>query len=264
MTELAALLFDVDGTLANTEYAHLSAFNLAFKEAGLEWQWSVNLYIKLLAITGGRERIRYYIENYISDFDLSMPLSVFIDELHQEKTRYYVHQVNQGAIQLRPGVERIIKQARNEELRLAIATTTSPENVNALLISTLGKEAVEWFEIIGAGNIVAKKKPAPDIYNYVLGRMDLAPTACIAIEDSGPGITSACAARVPVIATMNEFTSLHNFSGAALLTDNLGELHLPCRVKFGNMHGKSYLDLELIRKIHADVERDRNIVGITC
>ena len=253
MKGLAAILFDVDGTLANTEYAHLKAFNLAFKEADLEWQWSVNLYKKLLAITGGRERIRYYIENYVSNFEASKPLSEFIGELHQVKSKYYAQQLDQGAIQLRPGVERIIKEARKEEVRLAIATTTSPENIDALFACTLGKEAINWFEIIGAGNIVEKKKPAPDIYNYVMEKMSLTPAACMAIEDSEPGIASASAAGVPVIAALNEFTSEHNFEGAALLMNNFGEPHRPGSAIFGEMYGKNHLDLDLIRKIHAEV-----------
>ena len=253
MKELAAILFDVDGTLANTEYAHLKAFNLAFKEADLDWQWSVNLYKKLLAVTGGRERIRYYIENHVSNFEASKPLSEFINELHQVKSKYYAQQLDQGAIQLRPGVERIIKEARKEQVRLAIATTTSPENIDALFASTLGKEAISWFEVIGAGNIVEKKKPAPDIYNYVMEKMNLAPAACMAIEDSGPGIASASAAHVPVIAALNEFTSGHNFTGAALLMNNFGEPHQSGSAIVGKMYGKNYLDLDLIRQIHAEV-----------
>lgn len=253
MTELAAIIFDVDGTLANTEYAHLNAFNLAFKEAGLEWQWSVHLYKKLLAVTGGRERIRYYIENYVSNFKVSNPLSEFIEELHQVKSKHYAQQLDQGVIQLRPGVERVIKDAREEKVRLAIATTTSPINIDALFASTLGKEAINWFEVIGAGNMVKNKKPAPDIYNYVLENMNLAPASCMAIEDSEPGISSAFAAHVPVIATLNEFTSGHNFKGAALLINNFGEPHQPCSVILGDMYGKNYLDLNLIRQIHAEV-----------
>ena len=251
MTKLAALLFDVDGTLANTELAHLNAFNLAFDEAGLEWNWSVDLYIKLLRITGGKERIHYFIKNYVSDFDTSIPQVEFVEELHLTKTKFYDQQMRQGNIQLRPGVERILKEAREEKVRLAIATTTSPENIDSLFSSTLGKEAIEWFEVIGAGNVVENKKPAPDIYNYVLKGMNLTPEACIAIEDSDPGVRSASAAHVPVIATMNEFTSEHKFNDAVLLLDNLGEPDMHCRVINKNRYDIKYVDLNLIRAIHS-------------
>lgn len=99
MTKLAALLFDVDGTLANTELVHLKAFNLAFAEAGLEWHWSVDFYIKLLSITGGQERIHYFIKNYASDFDMFIPQAVFVEELHLIKTKIYNQQIRQGDIQ---------------------------------------------------------------------------------------------------------------------------------------------------------------------
>ena len=253
MTTLAALLLDVDGTLANTEYVHLKAFNLAFDEAGLDWHWSVDLYIELLRITGGQERIHYFIKNYVSEFDTSISQMQFVKKLHQIKTKFYDQQVRQGDIQLRPGVERILKEAREEKVRLAIVTTTSPENINSLFSSTLGKEALEWFEVIGAGNVVANKKPAPDIYNYVLERMNLSPEACIAIEDSDPGVRSANAAHVPVIATMNEFTSGHNFNEAALLLDNLGEPDAYCRVIDENKYDIKYVDLNLINGIHSSL-----------
>ena len=168
---LQALIFDVDGTLANTERdGHLVAFNLAFKELGLDWVWSNELYHKLLDVTGGQLRIKHYVNNYLPEFKTD-DLDAFALSLHQLKTKIYVRIVDEGAMPLRPGVTRLFQEARAAGLRMAIATTTTPANVVALISNTLGEEALGWFEVIGAGDVVPNLKPAGDIYSYVLDQM---------------------------------------------------------------------------------------------
>ncbi|MCW9088172.1 MAG: HAD hydrolase-like protein, partial [Gammaproteobacteria bacterium] len=165
MSTLKALLFDVDGTLADTERdGHRVAFNRAFSEAGLDWEWSEELYGKLLAVTGGKERIRYYLDSFNTGFVPPAELDSFIAGLHQAKTRHYVEMLSSGAIPLRPGVKRLISEAREAGMRLAVATTTTPENVSALLENAMAPDAMDWFEVIAAGDVVPAKKPAPDIY----------------------------------------------------------------------------------------------------
>ncbi|MGD8812419.1 MAG: HAD hydrolase-like protein, partial [Thioalkalispiraceae bacterium] len=133
---LQALLFDVDGTLADTERdGHRIAFNMAFADAGLDWQWSAELYGKLLAVTGGKERIRYYLDNFNTGFARPANLDDFIAGLHRSKTDFYTALLSEGHIPLRPGVERLLREARDAGLRLAIATTTTPANVKALLVN---------------------------------------------------------------------------------------------------------------------------------
>src|SRR5208282_6062317 len=133
MSKLAALIFDVDGTLAETERdGHLVAFNRAFADAGLDWVWTDALYGELLSVTGGKERILYYLDRYRPDFPRPPALSDFIASLHAAKTKHFLKLVSEGRIPLRPGVERLLGEARRSGLRLAIATTTSPENVTAL------------------------------------------------------------------------------------------------------------------------------------
>ncbi len=187
MSKLEALIFDVDGTLSETEEGHRVAFNRAFSDAGLDWDWTVELYGDLLSVTGGKERLVYYLQRYRPDFQPPRPVAEFAAELHAAKTRHYLQIIAQRAIPLRPGVERLLTEAREAGLRLAIATTTTPANVTALLESVLpGK--LSWFEVIGAGDVVPAKKPAPDIYRYVLNELRLSPDRCIAFEDSGAGI----------------------------------------------------------------------------
>lgn len=252
MAALEALLFDVDGTLADTEKdGHRVAFNLAFAEAGLDWNWDEALYGDLLAVTGGKERIKLYLDKFNTDFNKPSAYDDFVKGLHAAKTRFYTELMAEGKIPLRPGVERLINEARDAGLRLAISTTTTPENVTALLESTLGADSIGWFEVIAAGDIVPAKKPAPDIYDWALAQMKLRPEQGIAFEDSRNGILSSLGAKLKTIITINGYTAEDDFSGAALVLDQMGEPNQAFKVIAGDAHGKTYLDLELVKKLHS-------------
>ncbi len=251
MTELKAFLFDVDGTLADTERdGHRVAFNRAFKDAGLDWEWSPELYGELLAVTGGKERTRYYLDKFNTDFQRPENLDDFIKGLHAAKTEHYTQMLAEGAIPLRPGVARLINEAREAGLRLAVATTTTPANVEALLSHALAPDAMSWFEVIAAGDVVPAKKPAPDIYHYAMQAMGLTPADCIAFEDSRNGILSSQGAGLKTIITVNGYTADDDFSGAAIVLDQMGEPDAPFRVLAGDAGKASYLDLALIRRLH--------------
>jgi len=201
-TALQAILWDVDGTLADTELdGHLPAFNQAFAEAGLPWHWDPATYLELLAVTGGKERILAWWQRVDPAGAAAPGTADRIRALHARKTALYTACVADGRVTLRPGVARLIAEARAAGVRQAIATTTSPENVLALLRATLGPEAPGWFEVIGAGDVVPAKKPAPDIYLWVLERLRLPAAACVAIEDSAAGAAAAMAAGLPTLVT---------------------------------------------------------------
>jgi HAD superfamily hydrolase (TIGR01509 family) len=218
---LQALIFDVDGTLADTERdGHRPAFNAAFAQAGLAWHWRVEEYRELLAVTGGKERIRHFCEQHDPAFLARPDADETIAALHADKTRRYVAYAAAGRIGLRPGVARLVTQARAAGMRLAIATTTSPENVTVLLDACFGPGATAWFEVIGAGDVVPHKKPAPDIYTWVVERLDLPPENCLAIEDSAMGLRAAVAAGLPTVLTQNPYTASDDTAGAlAVLAD---------------------------------------------
>ncbi|MGD8931391.1 MAG: HAD family hydrolase [Chromatiales bacterium] len=252
MAKLTALIFDVDGTLADTEKdGHRVAFNQAFAEVGLDWDWSVELYGKLLEVTGGKERIRYYLQRFNSQFRGPDDLDGFIADLHRRKTAHYTRMLAEGAIPMRPGVNRLLNEAMAAGVRLAIATTTTPENVSALLRYSLAPDAEDWFEVIAAGDIVPAKKPAPDIYLWAMQQMDLQPEDCMAFEDSENGVKSVWDAGIrSLLVAINDYTRDQDFTGASLVVDQFGEPDRPFQVLSGDPAGKQYVDLELVQTLH--------------
>lgn len=246
---MQALLFDVDGTLADTERdAHRPAFNRAFAEFGLDWVWDVALYGKLLAVAGGKERMRHYLAHYRPGEVAPDKVDALVNALYQIKTRYYTTTLGEGSMPLRPGVRRLIDEARVAGLRLAIVTTTSPDNVAALLRHSLAPDAESWFELIAAGDIVTAKKPAPDIYSWALQKMQLAPEQCLAFEDSANGVRSSLAAGVPTVVTVNGYTAGEDFDGAIAVLSDLGEPDAPFAVVCGDVDGKTCVDVALLRR----------------
>lgn len=250
---LEALLFDVDGTLADTERdGHRVAFNMAFADAGLDWDWSEELYGKLLTVTGGKERILYYLDNYNTEFERPDNLDEFIAGLHSSKTDFYTKLLSEGRIPLRPGVERLLNEARDADLRLAIATTTTPANVHALLANTLGEASESWFEVIAAGDIVPAKKPAPDIYTYAMEEMNLTPEKCIAFEDSHNGIRASGDAGLRTIITTNGYTHDDDFNGAVAVLTDMGEPDAPFEVQQGDkalLEKSGYISVKLLKQL---------------
>jgi HAD superfamily hydrolase (TIGR01509 family) len=221
---LEAIIFDVDGTLAETEEIHRAAFNHAFEEAGLGWDWSEALYGELLKVTGGKERIAHFMEMSGDTAAIPVERPSLIAELHRHKTAIYAEMIAVGDVALRLGVAELIEGALTDGIRLAIATTTSRPNVDALLKNTLGPDGPSAFEVIAAGDSVAAKKPAPDIFVAALGDMRLNPRHALAIEDSGNGLRAAVAAGLPTLVTPSYYSRGDNLTGAIGVVDALPDL----------------------------------------
>ena len=223
---LEALIFDVDGTLADTEEAHRCSFNAAFERHRLGWEWSREQYRELLQVNGGKERIRAYIALLDVDATERRRLLELTPVLHAEKTRWYTAIVRDGAVPLREGVTQLIDNALHAGLHLGIATTTTAANIDALLSATLGESGAEKFDVIAAGDVVAAKKPAPDIYQLALRTLGVEPERAIAFEDSFNGLASAVDAGLWTVVTPTYWTEHHDFAGAGWLRPSLAALTL--------------------------------------
>lgn len=245
---LKALLFDVDGTLAETEEAHRLSFNDTFKEFGLDWSWSVEDYEKLLTTTGGKQRI----QRHMTEIGFRVPDGQapedLVKRLHERKTAVYNDRLRNGGVPLRPGVARLIREARAAGLKLGIATTTTMENVETLLTANGGPEALSWFDVIGAGACVKTLKPAPDIYLWVLDRLGLAAADCLAIEDSRNGVRAALAAGVRCFATQATYTRNDDLTGALAIVSDLGEPNKPFRIVAGDSFGQEMVNIDLLHR----------------
>ncbi|WP_354682990.1 HAD family hydrolase [Cupriavidus necator] len=227
---MQALIFDVDGTLADTETAHLQAFNAAFAEAGLGWCWDEALYTRLLRVAGGKERLMHYwrmLDPEVSAEARGAKVRETIDAVHAIKTRHYAERVGSGRLPLRPGIARLIDEARRSGIPIAIATTTTPANLDALLRAPLGAGWRERFAAICDAGTTAVKKPAPDVYLAVLDRLGLEGTDCLAIEDSENGVRAAQAAGIPTVVTPTAYTAQDRFDGALLVLPHLGDPEQP-------------------------------------
>lgn len=216
---IKALIFDVDGTLAETEEAHRQAFNDTFAANGMNWVWDVPTYGILLKTTGGKERMQAYQLAYRADepqLDWTR-----IKALHAQKTERYVEILATGGLVLRDGVADLITRAQKAGIRLAIATTTSRPNVDALTACCWEKAPEDIFEVIATGEQVKAKKPAPDLFELALKGLNLPASDCLAFEDSRNGVLSATGAGIRTIVTPGRYTEDDDFSGAAEVIPSL-------------------------------------------
>jgi len=246
-----ALIFDVDGTLADTEEAHRQAFNDAFRAHGLDFSWSRELYRELLQVTGGKERLAAFFYRARLTVRERVLLSDLIPRLHATKTSFYLERVKLGRVPLRAGVSRLMTEARAAGVRLAIASTTSPDNVTALLEGVLGYGALNGFSVVATGDAVPRKKPAPDIYLLALSRLGLPARRAVAFEDSAIGVTAAKAAGLLTVATPSDWTRDQDFAAADLVLPSLADPGAPLGAADAWRIGAPYLGLEQLAIFHA-------------
>ena len=255
MTRLQALIFDVDGTLADTEEVHRQAFNRAFHEFGLAWDWTPACYQDLLFVSGGRERIMHCGAGLAKQFASRIAFEQFVRDLHRRKTEIYAALLSSGQIRLRQGVERLIHEARQYGVVLGIATSSAWTNLKTLLDNNLSADWSTWFAAIETADTVGTKKPSPAVYNAVLRRIKLDPRDCVAVEDTENGLQAASAAGLCTLITTHRFTRTHNFAGAAAVLDGLGEPERPMAMLHGENHGYEYVNLGFLDQLlHPHVE----------
>lgn len=254
MTQLRAIIFDVDGTLADTEEVHRLAFNYVFDEFGLDWVWTPKLYQELLTISGGRERITAFGKELRRRFTSSEAFDDFVRSLHEAKTRKYAAMLTEGEVPLRPGIRRLIDEARAAGLVLAIATSSAYSNVRTLLDNNLPPGWRDWFSAVATCDTVTDKKPSPAVYEAVLAQLAIPRDAIVALEDTPNGLAAATRAGLTTVVTTHRFTRGLTFPNAALVVDSAGEPDAGFVVEQGDAYGHHYLTPALFDQLLPDAE----------
>lgn len=222
-TCMKALIFDCDGVLADTERdGHRVAFNKAFAAKGYAIKWDVELYGKLLEVSGGKERMRHYFGSYGWPDDVA-DRDALIMELHKLKTDFFLQIIESGELPPRPGVTRLVDEAIAANITLVVCSTSHERAVNLVVERLLGPQRKKRFSAIWAGDVVSKKKPDPEIYNLASQRLGLAPFECVVVEDSRNGLLAAKAAGMRCIVTTNGYTQNEDFTQADLVVSELGD-----------------------------------------
>jgi HAD superfamily hydrolase (TIGR01509 family) len=224
---MPALIFDCDGVLADTErFGHLPAFNQTFREFGLPVQWSDEDYARKVLIGGGKERMASLLTaDFVSQAQLPMDSAAQVDLVaawHHRKTEIYTGLIASGALPARPGIPRIVNEALAAGYTLAVASTSAEASVRAVLEHVVGATLAQGFHVF-AGDAVAEKKPAPDIYLLALDQLDVLADDAVVIEDSANGLRAALAAGIPTVVTVSGYTRGEDFAGASLVVTSLGE-----------------------------------------
>jgi HAD superfamily hydrolase (TIGR01509 family) len=243
---LEGLFFDFDGTIGETErFGHRVAYNAAFREFGLDWHWDEELYGELLQVTGGKERLAWFIERERVPFGGIDDVAAFVRRLHDAKRRHF--NALAPRILPRPGVSRLVHEAHKAGIRLAIVTTASPDGIAAFF--TQDPDLLAAFDLVAAGDIVEKKKPAPDIYRSTLEELHLDPRACVAIEDSRAGLDASRAAQIATLVTVSTYTGGEDFPGAAAVLTDLGEPAAPASTLSGAHPPRGYVDVAFLASL---------------
>ena len=251
--ELRGLLFDFDGTIAETErLGQRVAYNHAFAELGLDWNWDETLYGDLLSVAGGKERLRFYLQKYRPELLDDAIESGLIIEIHRAKIRHFAKIA--PTIPLRPGLLRLVREAHAAGVRIAIATTASKPGVEALL--SQDPTLPPMVSLIAANEAVDRKKPAPDVYLWALDRLGLKAADCVAIEDSNVGLRAALAANLPAIVTVSDYTAGEDFTGAGAVLSDLGELNQPAWSIKGVRPKDGLVDLAFLQTIQISASRE--------
>ena len=221
MADFNALIFDCDGVIAETEAdGHRVAFNRVFAEEKLGVEWDTDTYGEKLKIAGGKERMRTLFVGPEAVKPVPDP-DMTIKKLHKRKTDLYMEMIEKDQLPGRAGVKRLAEEAHARGIKLAIASTSNERGVNLLARHVLGDDVYGWFEAILAGDVVAKKKPDPEIYLLAAEKLGVAPEECCVVEDTGNGVAAAKAAGMNCVVTRSHYSKGEAFPEAELVVDGL-------------------------------------------
>ncbi|MFO1160320.1 MAG: HAD-IA family hydrolase [Reyranellaceae bacterium] len=221
MATLRALLFDVDGTIADTEELHRLCYNQAFLRSGIDWHWDRALYAELLRVSGGQDRLHAYLRRAVPEPAEHNRLRALIPFIHKTKTEEYARRLEEGQIHIRPGVLRLMEEATMAGLSIGCVSSSDWDNVGTLMTKVLRRAPAISIAARVGGEMVAHRKPAPDMYQLLVRMLRVSPEACIAFEDSPNGVAAARAAGVSVVATPSQWTIDQDLSAAQLVLPSL-------------------------------------------
>jgi HAD superfamily hydrolase (TIGR01509 family) len=249
--KLEALIFDLDGTLVDTEELHRQSYNQTFLDFGFGWSWSQDSYAELLTVSGGEARIARYLD--LADL---LPaektrLRRLIPAVHRQKTRLYGELIESNGIHPRPGAARLIEEAKRAGVSMGVVASSAAANVDALLTSAFGRDARNAMMATVSADVVSRKKPAPDIYELVLTMLRASADASVAFEDSTNGLLAAKAVGLYTVVTPSRWTIRQRFQGADLLLSSLGDPHSPLNSADAGRIGAPYLELSKIEALRS-------------
>ena len=251
--KLEALLFDVDGTLADTEELHRQSFNQTFLDFGFGWNWDPELYQDLLQVSGGADRIARYLDIIDLSAAEKTRLRRLIPAIHREKTSTYGELMRGNSVRLRPGVARLVEEARQAGVRIGLAATSASANVQALIATAFGRDAQRAIHAVVCADQVARKKPAPDIYEHLLTMLRTPAAGGVAFEDSANGLAAAKGAGLFTVVTPTRWTMKQKFIGADLVIPTLGDPGHPIDPAVASRVGQPYLELAALEALRFSV-----------
>lgn len=250
MQQLKAIFFDMDGTIVDTEKdGHRVAFNEAFKQSGIDAEWSVAMYHKLLQIAGGKERMKFYFENEgKKHLPAGKSLDELVQQLHLLKTGIFISLIENGKLPLRAGIKRIMQQACENGILVGICSTSNEKAVKAIADSLLSEIKIG---LILAGDVVTRKKPDPEIYQLALQKTGFSANEVLVVEDSENGLIAGKEAGIKVLVTVNEYTKNENLTRADAVITSLGDEHETATVLAGSLklNGRKMIDINDLFKL---------------
>ena len=221
---LKAVLFDMDGTMVDTEdKGHRPAFNAAFREFGLPYAWDTETYKSLVSIGGGKERISNFLSGVMPEKAKEKDFKDWVAAIHRKKTELFLEQIRTNQMTPRPGIIRLIDEILKNGIKVGICSTSQEDTVRSIALKALGKERMSRISLLLAGDVVSKKKPDPEIYNLAIERLGIHPDEGLVIEDSRIGLLSSLNAGIKCLVTANTYTEGQDFTGASLVVSCLGD-----------------------------------------